>query len=73
MPILERTTNKTIQRICSSWQQQSDFSHDLNPQDDAPATIKSKAKRVRRTPAINYVALTRASEECLVYLYPEDQ
>ena len=46
---------------------------DLNPQDDTSATIKAENEGYAEHLRLIYVALTRASEECLVYLYPEDQ
>jgi len=46
---------------------------DLNPKDQSPAFIKSENEEYAEHLRLIYVALTRAAEECLVYLYPEDQ
>lgn len=46
---------------------------DLNPKDKSPAALKSENEEYAEHLRLIYVALTRAAEECLVYLYPEDQ
>lgn len=46
---------------------------DLNPKDKSPAYLKSENEEYAEHLRLIYVALTRAAEECLVYLYPEDQ
>ena len=45
---------------------------DLNPKEKSPASQKSEIEEYAEHLRLIYVALTRAADECLVYLYPED-
>ena len=46
---------------------------DLNPKVDSRASARSENEEYAEHLRLIYVALTRAADECLVYLYPEDQ